>query len=313
MEFKKYPSIENHYQDKFIRRWIESIPELPNVSYIVTEKIHGANFQIMIDEHGIEFASRNRTLSPDEKFNDYQNVMKGCEELIEAFQRIATSYPPSKIRLYGEIFGDGIQKGVQYGEKQFRLFDVIVDNDILPPRRVMNFLLSKGLERFHVPIIGIFDSLEEALMVDTKFNSRITNQEDNICEGVVIKPYDECYIDSNMSPFYIKKKNIEFLERKSTPRERTALPDTIVYAQEVFSDYITTQRIDNVFSKEGAIQDTTEMGRYIQLIMEDAKVDFLNDHSEMMEQFENGDDRKVYSKAGGQIAKLLKDRFVGRY
>lgn len=308
MEFKKYPSIENHYQDKFIRRWIERNPELPNVSYIVTEKIHGANFQIMIDEHGIEFASRNRILSPDENFNDYQNVMKDCEELIEAFQRIAISYPATKIRLYGEIFGDGIQKGVKYGEKQFRLFDVLVDNEILPPRRVMNFLLSKGLERFHVPIIGIFDSLEEALMVDTKFNSRITNQEGNICEGVVIKPYDECYIDSNMSPFYIKKKNIEFLERKSTPRERTALPDTIVYAQEVFSDYITTQRIDNVFSKEGEIEYTTEMGKYIQLIMEDAKVDFLKDNPDILEQFDEKEKKKVFGRAGGEIAKLLKER-----
>lgn len=46
MEFHKYHSIENTYRIKFV----EQIKLNPEQDWIVTEKVHGANFSFLITE-----------------------------------------------------------------------------------------------------------------------------------------------------------------------------------------------------------------------------------------------------------------------
>ena len=41
--FKKFPSIENHYQQKNIDYWLRLYPELKDEDYVITEKLDGAN------------------------------------------------------------------------------------------------------------------------------------------------------------------------------------------------------------------------------------------------------------------------------
>ena len=56
MEFKKYNSIENSYQDDFISSIIEQ--GFGDLEYVVQEKIHGANLSFITDGKSILSAKR---------------------------------------------------------------------------------------------------------------------------------------------------------------------------------------------------------------------------------------------------------------
>ena len=49
MTYSKFPSIENTYNQKNLRWWIENYPVLQDQEtlFVITEKIHGANFQVL--------------------------------------------------------------------------------------------------------------------------------------------------------------------------------------------------------------------------------------------------------------------------
>jgi len=124
---------------------------------------------------------------------------------------------------------------------------------------------------------GECKGLESALAFDTKFNSWVLGKPDNLCEGVVIQPRDKVYYDRHgESPFILKKKNAEFKEKEQAKKVRVV--DTEVERLNAeFASYVTDNRLQAVFSKEGEIESPKQIGSYIKLVMEDAKVDFLKD------------------------------------
>lgn len=100
-EIVKYASIENSYQQGFIER-------SPQEEYwwCITEKIHGANFQVFYDGNEIQLGSRNRFIKSDENFNNLHNIISGLKEKILNLCEDIGVYP---ITLYGEVYGDGVQ------------------------------------------------------------------------------------------------------------------------------------------------------------------------------------------------------------
>ena len=127
MEFKKYGSIENSYRNKFISRFDGRFE--PDTKFVVMEKLHGANFQIVIEpDNKVTYCSRKRILEPDEKFFDYQNTIKKLD-LYHAIN--FSDETNTTVQLFGELFGRGVNKGIDYGEgKQIRFFDLVVDGVI---------------------------------------------------------------------------------------------------------------------------------------------------------------------------------------
>lgn len=61
MEFKKYNSIENSYQDDFISSIIEQ--GFGDLEYVVQEKVHGANLSFITDGHKILSAKRTELIN----------------------------------------------------------------------------------------------------------------------------------------------------------------------------------------------------------------------------------------------------------
>ena len=62
-------------------------PEITNKKkekWIVTEKIHGANFSVFYDGCEVYFAKRTRILSPDEAFYQYQRLTNRCAVCIKS-------------------------------------------------------------------------------------------------------------------------------------------------------------------------------------------------------------------------------------
>ena len=309
IEFMKYGSLTNHYRQKEIGYWLDNYPSLKDEVFEVTEKIHGANFQVLITKDDIKYGKRSSFLSEGESFFDYQNVMKKYEEDFEKFRQYIIKYSIDSIRLFGELFGGKIQKGVDYGqEKHFKLFNIYLDDILQSPQHVGDiFTIANVSEDLHVPklkhVVGIFEALE----YDTKFNSLISNKEDNICEGVVVKPYRSIY-ENNGSIFYIKKKNEEFKEKSKEQKSSTPINDNLLKLQIEFSAYINENRLDSVVSKEGDIESEKQIGLYIKLLMEDAKEDFIKDFGDQLQHLDKKDLKYLYGKGNKLSVDLLKAR-----
>lgn len=293
MEFKKYNSIENHYDNKNLIRWTTKYPELYEEKFIIQEKIHGSNFSIWFEKENdvvnVRYGKRTAFLEDTESFFNWQQVvLKGdIVLLVNRIKEKMINENIPRITIFGELYGNGIQKGVYYSEvKQINFFDMKICDLYVAPKKFIDFFNEIHMEYMLVPNIKIVNSLSEAKEFNTEFNSLISDKEfkelENISEGIVIKPYEKVYIWEG-SIFYIKKKNEKFFEKSRHPRQPKAplvLSDKVKNLKDTFETYINQNRLDNVFSKFGPIQEMKDIGKYISLLVEDAKQDFFKEYKD---------------------------------
>lgn len=316
MIFHRYTSIENHYREKFLAGFLERFPELKDEEFVVTEKIHGSNVSILISKDEYRIAKRNNFTSdsPSDHFGVRQVIDESAQitQAIKSIQHylIGTG---NIIVLYGEIFGKGVQKEINYGpNKSLLFFDIAIQeedglNRYLPYGKFISFC-----RIFDVPMapeICRVQGLDNALNFESRFRSTIFPEAtggiagENICEGVVIKPIHKVYVSPVGEVFYIKKKNKEFMEEHSTK----AIPKVsdlteIGKFQSIFKGYITEARLNNVISKYGPIPNTKEISNYIKYMLDDAKADFLKDHD--ISEIPTADVRSIWN-VGADAYKLI--------
>ena len=77
VKFKKFSSLENSYRENFIHKIREQGYE--NEKYIITEKLHGANYSFtVVIENGllvsVNPAKRSGYINSDEKFYNHRTV-----------------------------------------------------------------------------------------------------------------------------------------------------------------------------------------------------------------------------------------------
>ena len=74
------------------------------------------------------------------------------------------------VRLYGEIFGGGIQKGVNYGiEKRIRYFAMQISEQWVSFEYMDEYFASKGAAHILVPVVATVSGLGTALnLVDVE-------------------------------------------------------------------------------------------------------------------------------------------------
>ena len=300
--FKKWASIENSYRDKHITWFVDKYPELVDEPFIITEKIHGSNFQWYIQPNeSIMAGSRNNFLNVNDSFQGASIVAlyDANIELLTDLQIISNNTGET-YRLFGELFGKGIQKGVDYGDvKQLLYFGLMVDDVVVSYEEFESIV---GYT-YRVPEVAICDGLVDALEYSSKFNSKVLLKDNNICEGIVIQPYQTHFLDGNGSPFILKKKNDEFKE-KSDAKKVVVLDTEVQRLNLEFRSYINDNRLQSVFSKQGEIEAPNQIGTYIKLVLEDAKEDFVKDFPEM-KQMDGKKQRQVYN-VGSVIAIMLK-------
>lgn len=310
--FEKYVSIENHYNSKNLDRW-ERGPfgaELLLGEFEVTEKLHGANFTVIVNkDRSVNFARRTSVLAEDEKFYGYHEVfaLPQYKHLIEVLRTIVSTFTIEEVQLVGELFGSNIQKGVFYGEdKQFRWFALKFNGEYLSPKEADQALLE--VAHLKVPTIGTVKcsySLRDMIdSIDTEFNSLLTPDyytESNICEGVVIKPYDFVAKENGGGYFLIKKKNSQFMEKQkvSRPKPNVVLSEELQGIVDLALEYVNPQRTANLFSKEGPIEEAKELSAYAKKYNADFFEDFMKDHKDKFTPLAKTD-QKVITKAVGQ-------------
>lgn len=305
MDFIKYNSIENHYNLKFLNR----IPdEYKNSIWITLEKLDGANLVIGIFPNvPIKIGRRTAWLNEGEKFYDVWNTISKYQDILNYFQSIV-NLSNEPILFYGELYGRGVQKRIDYGPDQyFKCFDVVVNNKQLSYFEYFHFFEYHSefvnLNNFFMTTNNEYYSLQEALMVDVDSK----NTDKLISEGVIIKPYLKDLRLQDGSRIIIKKKSIAFSDKNESFSEnnKPIVNSEVFNLNMLFRNYISKNRMLDLFSKYGEISDIKEIGKYIPLFIEDAKTDFNKEH-QIPNTLTNKEIRDIFN-VGSAIPTLLKN------
>ena len=176
-QFTKFPSLENTYRQKEIDKIL--MMDIKD-KWVVTEKVHGANFSFWVYkglESGkidIKCAKRSGWIEEGEKFFDYKSVLEKYRPMLENLR----SDLLDDFVIYGELYGDNIQSGMCYKlEQDFVAFDMRWINEdgslSLPLAKLTTLTLEKDYNIPVTPLIGVYNTFEEALAVEESFTSKL--------------------------------------------------------------------------------------------------------------------------------------------
>ena len=293
-----YPSIQNHYLTKQVKYKKNEFREfIPHTRWSYEEKIHGCNisFEFTVNSP-IKFYSRNQEILGNEFYNCLADLKK-YEQILKPVQDYVDKHDHPTIKLYSEYCGPGIMNTIDYGpERRFIFFDMTIGGSFVFREVLDLFFITLELTDYLSIPIGHTNTLEEAMEIDTEINSQYSDKEDNMIEGIVIKPYNQPMLDKFGRPFYLKKKNTKHLEKSQKKRAiKTEFSDKVNDLHNWFISYITEERMYNIFSKEGQFDDLTEMGKYIQLIRNDAIKDFNEENEYDYTEFTQNENRFIFN------------------
>ena len=343
MEFKKYSSIENSYRLEMRNKILEY--GFNRYDWVVTEKVHGANFSFWLNDEGYKMAKRTSFLCDGDNFYNYEFVedlykdrlfllYNICMTLLEDLKEGGNIEFDGNLEvvLYGEIFGGNypaegvekvtnaknVQKGVFYcPHNDFYAFDLKVNRQYInydlfcEIMEQCGFLYAKPMYR------GAYN---ECLAYPNEFTTTIPalfdlpEIEDNVCEGVVLKPVVAMRFP-NGERVILKNKNEKFSEKQKErkPRKEKELPLdlSITDEEQVILDgiltYVTENRLRNVISKEGEITDKM-FGKLSGLFMKDIMDDWKKDNNI---EIESASRRKIIQKlANVEAQAMVRKNFV---
>ena len=331
--FKKYNSIENTYDKEFMEKIRTESPE--NMQFIVQEKVHGANFSFITDGETVFAGKRTGLIEADEKFYDYEKLLERYRpKVLALFTAIKQKYPDTlTVTVYGEIFGGNyphsevkndskiicIQKGVYYcPNHEFYAYDLYVtDTEIGRYFSVAESNHFFEQQAFFYAKTLLNGTLEECLQYSNEFPSLISGWlglppiDDNVCEGVVIRPEEVVYLH-NGSRLILKNKNSRFAEKKSVKKRQPKLLVEVSYSDElnnlleVVEEYITENRMNNVTSKIGHISIPKDTGKLIGLFSKDILDDFLKEHSGNYAKLEKSEQKILNKHINMRATDLIK-------
>ena len=304
LTFKKYSSIENSFDSTFLEKVRNHTPAVTR--FVVQEKVHGSNCSFLCDGLDIQFAKRTAVVSDNEDFYQWHELAgRYRERIFKVFDKVKECIPElTAIIVYGEMFGgayphkevkrigamSAIQKGVYYCPgHDFYGFDIYIytpDSAFYLDVDTTNQIFKKADIFFAETIFE--GTLDECLNYPNAFPSNIYKHfclpeiEDNICEGIVIRPKHPLYIP-NGSRIIIKSKNARFAEKKGTrhaPKQPCVIADEVTALFALAEDYFTEPRLDNVKSHIGEVSFPLDLGRVSGLLAKDVLEDFLKEHGE---------------------------------
>ncbi|MEK7432767.1 MAG: RNA ligase family protein [Cyanobacteriota bacterium] len=322
MEFKEYSSIENSYREKLIEVIIEE--GFGNLEYIVQEKVHGSNLSLWTDGKNIKSAKRGQFLLNEDDFYNHQLIMETySKNIFKAFELINELKEGVKfISIFGEIFGGSyphpdikksnkaskVQKKIYYSpENDFYAFDILVNGDYYLDMDIVNNIFEKC--NFFYAKILFRGNLKDALIYPNNFESKIPEWlnlpkiENNLCEGVVIKPIEHKILGNN-TRLILKNKNKKWEEKTETVnkvKEKSDLSPKVEGICLKIENYITKNRLDNVTSKIGEVT-MKDFVKILELYSTDVMKDFNKDNESELE--------TLNKKEMEVITKVLNDKSV---
>lgn len=215
MNFPKYSSIRN--LDK------TSIDILQK-ECVLSEKIHGTNIRMMYSPSngGLILGSRNGIIYKNnqqkKEFYDFVDYCINKEQVEQKLQKMNDFHD---YVFYGEYFGAGVQKGIQYtcnNEKQIRIFDIrnsdgrfVNWGDVLEICNQVDFRVVPWSIIENISIDELKTKINNCISLVGQENGVIAK--DNVIEGLVIKPRVEMR-DIYGDRVIAKYKSEKFTEQK---------------------------------------------------------------------------------------------------
>ena len=319
MDFKKYNSIKNSYENEFINK-------IKNIGYkgpwYVSEKIHGANCQIAITNEGIKIGGRNEVV--DDPL--WKKVILEYEEEAKA---LFNSIDAKRIILFGEFFGGSyphpdvprdknarkIQKGVWYSPSNHVIFfDLYVE----PITGIAYYVNVKSLiylfSSFEIPLIDFkkLETLEDALdypndeisYVYKRYN--LPEIKGNIREGVVIRPEENLWIGQARA--IIKNKNDKFKEVQKERKpsiDQKELNEKQVIVLEGMLRYTTENKVLNILSHYGPNVSISSLGQLIQDTNKEIQEEFERNNN-ILNSMEKSEIKEVTRRVNKEVSRLCK-------
>lgn len=286
----KLPEIQESLEEKGL--------DYATFQWILQEKLHGSN-SCFIHEYQngtpeIKLGRRNG-LVPEKELKSFFNIgeayrpyMQSLTNLVEAvcYER-GLDYRNHRVTIYSELYGNNIQKGMLYHEKEtIAVFDIRVDNTFLSYQDVEKQCYRHSLPLAPMVMKGTLDKLVplfRPLLEDMKsiVPNMLHNQNimDAPAEGVIVRPYDmeETFdpYDKDYQMLRYKWKKMEFSER---PTKKEVFPGDAKSMDLLISSaakFINTSRLHTYLSKVGHdfILDKKNMGQNIRALFQDAMLD----------------------------------------
>ena len=318
--FRKWTSIENSHNRKYIQKAISYVPELikPTCIYVITEKIDGANFSVIFTPQGeIQFARRTDFLKTGETFYNYQEVFK-CK-MWNSFKEEATEHAIKNnvtIQFVGELFGKGVQGRVYYGDgrywKWFAIYETNSDGEMrIYDYNEMNYDIADipHAESFRIKTLAHIKGLNSALNFGINRDSIYTPEgydKPNFMEGIVIRPYFNYYV--NRSLFIIKLKNEKFRDL-NVPKEKKELhvSEQLQTLYDKVAGMVNENRLADLFSKYGMIEEMNQIGKYLGYYAKDVVDDMIKYYGDEYNALESDAERKWVKK---QITTLIREELL---
>ena len=339
ISFKKYNSIENTFDKDFVERiYTEGFDQQ---EFVVQEKVHGSNVCLVTDGSSVSFGKRTGFVEAGEKFYNFEELLERyTSKVISLFSTVHDVFPNTKtLSVFGEMFGGKyphpdiknkansmiIQKGVYYcPNHEFYAFDLYLTTEdsgyFLPVDDTNTFFEQCGFFYAKTLFRG---TLSACLQYPNDSPSMISRWlglppiEDNICEGIVIRPVQPTYLH-NGARILLKNKNARFAEKKAVKKRTPKLFVDASYSESlnhllpVSEQYVTENRLNNVISKIGQLSIPKEMGKLIGLFSKDVIEDFLKEHSGKYAALEKSEQKILNRHINSLATELIKKVYFQR-
>lgn len=345
--FKSYPDIENSYREKFVDLFKKEVNDTEYfITEKIHGANSQIAFFRDGDKWQVKYGKRTSFLNDQDSFYNLPSVFQRLMPHFTAFlQGVIDNSPDGHILcdgiiFYGEIFGGayphkgidkesdllphnaGTNRVVQHGvwycpEDDWACFDICILTDNNWTFVHQSFLFHQ-CEKYGiptVPLLAVVSTIDEALAYPNDRQSVVYQRyglpriENNIMEGVVIKPGCSVYLSSNERAV-IKNKNDHFKEVHHHKIARTIEPGSAeALLIEEAKDYVTEARMDNVISKFGEV-DRKDIGKIIGLLGKDACDEFMKDHEGDLNLLTEEQQKQVKKVFGGEAAKLVREKLV---
>ncbi len=328
MKFAKYGSITNSYRQEFIDKIL--FEEMDGGEWSVTEKIHGANFSLWVDKDTVRMAKRSAFIPDDSSFYGIQNIK---EDLIKKvrflFDWLASKSEIEEIAIFGELFGGSyphkdirvnpkakkVQGKAWYSpDNKFFVYDIRIDGQFQSYAEMQKLCLHVGLPHVWVLFYG---SLKECLEYSNEFPSTIYKRydlpeiEDNICEGIVIRPEEPRFVFSG-SRVMLKSKNARFAEKEpKKAKVKVELSDELRLIIGELETMATGNRYDSVVSKIGEVTPR-DFGMILGLMIKDI-LEEMEENSKLSDAYnklEKAEKKTVNKTLGFSVSVVVRKRLI---
>lgn len=336
-EFSGYEKMPNNLKKLGLNE--NDFSQMEKLKWVVTEKVHGANFSFVYENGNLKFAKRKEYLNWTDDFFGFQLIASKLEDnILRLFEKLSNEITGEKYIVYGELLGGkyphpevnpvkdlhAIQTGVYYTPNiEFCAFDIAIEANGSDSKYYLDYESSVAYFNqfgiFHAQplLIGKFN---EAMNFNIRMNSTIPKEfnlpelNDNLIEGVVIKPFNQT--DNNLfSRPVIKLKNPEFdEEEKFHEAEKwsyipniSSKTEDLSFIVDELRNYVTQNRLKSAISKIGELDMSNQL-RISEIkteFLEDVITDFNENNNDLLNDLSSDEKEWIVERINSEINRII--------